>query len=179
MTRNNPYLAGVMNANQVAQDRAHSADMAAARKAVAEANTSAANAQSLANSKEERIAIMENTIATLRTSRDESHARTLRIAAQRDEYKAQASKKTHIITDLCGQVSDLEDDVTELNKKLSEQVEEIAALKAQLQAKKVFEDIQVEREQRKLKEKEILQLLQLKAAPAPQRKRRPIGIVAE
>ena len=29
MTRNNPYLAGVMNANQVAQDRAHSAEIAA------------------------------------------------------------------------------------------------------------------------------------------------------
>ena len=179
MTRNNPYLAGVMNANQVAQDRAHSADMAQARNAVAEAQASAAHAQSLANSKEARIATMENTIATLRASRDECLEGFNLVGAQRDEYKAQALKKTHIITDLCGQVSDLEDDVTELNKKLSEQVEEIAALKAQLQAKKVFEDIQVEREQRKLKEKEILQLLQLKAAPAPQRKRRPIGIVAK
>ena len=179
MTRNNPYLAGVMNANQVAQDRAHSADMAAARNAVAEARAAAAHAESIADLSEECTAIVENTLAEMKASRDECHARSLRIAAQRDEYKAQASKKTHIITDLCGQVSDLEDDVTELNKKLSEQVEEIAALKAQLQAKKVFEDIQVEREQRKLKEKEILQLLQLKAAPAPQRKRRPIGIVAE
>lgn len=96
-----------------------------------------------------------------------------------DVYKAASSKKSHIITDLCGQVSDLEDENTRLNEKFSEQVEEIAALKAQLQAKKVFEDIQVEREQRKLKEKEILQFLKLKAAPAPQRKRRPIGIVTE
>lgn len=179
MTRNNPYLAGVMNANQVAQDRAHSADMAAARNAVAAAQADAAHAASISAINERIIAKMENTIATLTASRDESHARTLRIAAQRDEYKAAASKKSHIITDLCGQVSDLEDENTRLNEKLSEQGEEIAALKAQLQVKKVFEDIQVEREQRKLKEKEILQLLQLKAVPAPQRKRRPIGIVAE
>ena len=46
MTRNNPYLAGVMNANQVAQDRAHSAAMAAARNAIDQANASAAHAAS-------------------------------------------------------------------------------------------------------------------------------------
>ena len=120
MTRNNPYLAGVMNANQVAQDRAHSADMAAARKAVAEANTSAANAQSLANSKEERIAIMENTIATLTASRDEVYEGFKLVAAQRDEYKAQALKKTRIITDLCGEVSDLEDEIERLKKRIAE-----------------------------------------------------------
>ena len=179
MTRNNPYLAGVMNANQVAQDRAHSADMAAARNAVAAAQADAAHAASISAINERIIANMENTIATLTASRDECFESLKIVGAQRDEYKAKASKNAEIIMKLYGDIDDLEDDVTELNKKLSEQGEEIAALKAQLQAKKVFEDIQVEREQRKLKEKEILQLLQLRAAPAPQRKRRPIGIVAE
>ena len=120
MTRNNPYLAGVMNANQVAQDRAHSADMAGARNAVAAARADAAHAESIADSKEARIATMENIIATLTASRDECHETTKIVAAQRDEFEAQALKKTRIITDLCGQVSDLEEENERLKKRIAE-----------------------------------------------------------
>ena len=120
MSRFNPYVAGVMMANQHAQDRAHSADMAGARNAVAAAQASAAHAERIADLSEECTAIVKNTLAEMKASRDECHARTLRIAAQRDEYKAAASKKSHIITDLCGQVSDLEDEIERLKNRIAE-----------------------------------------------------------
>ena len=120
MTRNNPYLAGVMNANQVAQDRAHSADMAAARNAVAEARADAAHAESIADLNEECIAIMENTITTLRASRDECMETTRIVAAQRDKYKASASKNAEIIMKLYGDIDDLEEENERLKKRIAE-----------------------------------------------------------
>ena len=120
MTRNNPYLAGVMNANQVAQDRAHSADMAVARNAVAAARADAAHAESIADLNEECIAIVKNTLAEMEASRDECHETTKIVVAQRDKYKASASKNAEIIMKLYGDIDDLEDENERLKKRIAE-----------------------------------------------------------
>ena len=51
----------------------------------------------------------------------------------------------------------------------------IEALESHIEEKKIYEEIHNEREIRKSKEKEIIQLLGIQSISAPKRKRRPIG----
>ena len=51
----------------------------------------------------------------------------------------------------------------------------VEALEAHIEEKKIYEEIHNEREIRKSKEKEIIQLLGIQSISAPKRKRRPIG----
>lgn len=107
-------------ANQHAQDRAHSADMAAARNAVAAAQADAAHAANIERLDEECIAILKTALAEMEASRDECHARTLRIAVQRDEYKAAASKAADALMDAYGEIDDLKDEITRLKNRITE-----------------------------------------------------------
>ena len=63
----------------------------------------------------------------------------------------------------------------EQESEIAELKAKIEALEAQIEEKKIYEEIQNEREIRKSKEKEIIQLLGIQSSSAPKRNRRPIG----